>query len=542
LPRPALGAVSRAPGAAGAAPSLSALLSVEARNLHPEVEMRRIFGHRVVTQGQDREGTGGRHKKGRGTHTHVRRCLLVTPKHSWPSASRQGLGMRPTESPEGQKGQWFTLTHSQEYQDTQRRFLAAVDSLNPNSIVGILNTSPAHIDSLLQLSDICKMGEDQAMAAELIERALYFIEAAFHPLFSPLQGDSHLEYRRQENRSLFVAMFRHIHFVGSRACYLTALSLCKLLVSLDPSDPLAVTLMLDFYALRARQYSWLLSLYTGWESSRNLSQLPNMAFSTALAALHLATETTGSMEDADQRLQTALIAFPSVLLPLLDKCSIEPDSHVMASPFFLDSRGDPPALNTLTTLYVQRAYHCWKEPQVLPWLERNVTEVLRRLEGDETLAAQSRANRNTRYQGLPTSIHRHVIMSEIKEATAALPPGLASGEQIFSWDPLPPSDSLNTYTPPPRQPTNIDDPSALRLFFRSLLPNFNPGDPIDPAQLEGAVGGEQGPRQGADLRNSVNSLLDAMRDLLGNLQLPEVPNDGEDEASEGEGERDREWD
>ena len=38
--------------------------------------------------------------------------------------------------------------------------------------------------------------------------------------------------------------------------------------------------------------------------------------------------------------------------------------------------------------------------------------------------------------------------------------------------------------------------------------------------LDGAVGGV--PAQGTDLRNSVNSLLDAMRDLLGNLQLPEV--------------------
>ena len=32
----------------------------------------------------------------------------------------------------------------------------------------ILNTHPYHIDSLLQLSEICKMGEDYQMAAELI--------------------------------------------------------------------------------------------------------------------------------------------------------------------------------------------------------------------------------------------------------------------------------------------------------------------------------------------------------------------------------------
>lgn len=32
----------------------------------------------------------------------------------------------------------------------------------------ILNTHPYHVDSLLQLSEICKMGEDYQMAAELI--------------------------------------------------------------------------------------------------------------------------------------------------------------------------------------------------------------------------------------------------------------------------------------------------------------------------------------------------------------------------------------
>ena len=32
----------------------------------------------------------------------------------------------------------------------------------------ILNTHPYHVDSLLQLSEICKMGEDYQMAAELV--------------------------------------------------------------------------------------------------------------------------------------------------------------------------------------------------------------------------------------------------------------------------------------------------------------------------------------------------------------------------------------
>jgi hypothetical protein len=67
----------------------------------------------------------------------------------------------------------------------------------------LLNDEPFHIDAMLQLSDICKMGEDSTRAAELIERTLYAMESAFHPLFNLAVGTSKLDYRRQENRLIF---------------------------------------------------------------------------------------------------------------------------------------------------------------------------------------------------------------------------------------------------------------------------------------------------------------------------------------------------
>ena len=130
-----------------------------------------------------------------------------------------------------------------------------------------------------------------------------------------------------------------------------------------------------------------------------------------------------------------------------------------------------------------------------------------------------------------------------KEALAHLPAEMKD-VAILAWDPLPPLNSINTYVAPERQATNIDDPSALRMFFRSLLPNFNPADPLPPA-VDGAAAAAVAAADngGADLRNSVHNLLDAMRDLLGNIQLPEHPAEAGDEASDDEVERDpREWD
>ena len=52
---------------------------------------------------------------------------------------------------------------------------------------------------------------------------------------------------------------------------------------------------------------------------------------------------------------------------------------------------------------------------------------------------------------------------------------------IMSYDPLPPLDSIDTYSRSgPGRSSNLDDPSILGMFFRSLLPNFNPNDPNPP--------------------------------------------------------------
>ncbi|KAK8734951.1 hypothetical protein OTU49_005742, partial [Cherax quadricarinatus] len=217
----------------------------------------------------------------------------------------------------------------------------------------LLNHEPFHVDTLLQVSEIFRLGDDSAMAAQLIERALYVLESASHPLFNIATGVCRLQYRQQENRSLFIALFRHILNVGQKGCYRTALELCKLLLNLSPDDdPLAVSLMIDFYALRAQEYEWLVALFDLYEPSKNLSMLPSFAFSVPLALFHLSVgvdqssardkrelvkaaalaEELGTPEEmrkrADTMIQKALIMFPGVLVPLLDKCNIQPDPVV----------------------------------------------------------------------------------------------------------------------------------------------------------------------------------------------------------------------
>ena len=64
----------------------------------------------------------------------------------------------------------------------------------------MLNRHPFHIDAMLQLSEICQMGEDTQMATELVERALFALEATFHPMFNIAAGNCRLDYKHQTNR------------------------------------------------------------------------------------------------------------------------------------------------------------------------------------------------------------------------------------------------------------------------------------------------------------------------------------------------------
>lgn len=491
------------------------VLHVEHRNLNPETELKRYFGARAVL--------GDQRPRQRNRQFH-RSTWMTSPKDSWPRFSRPGISMTLIQSKDGI--QYFTFEHGRDYQQVQFKFLDAVESMDPNNIVALLQLNPYHIDSLLQLSDVCRIQEDQEMARDLIERALYSFECAFHPLFSLTSGTCRLDYLRPENRAFYLALYKHMMFLEKRGCPRTALEYCKLILSLDPdADPLCMLLLIDFLTLRSREYQSLLQLYQDWEEHRNLSQLPNFAFSTALCRFHLSQQEDMDPEEsdkqrkkADQMLQEALIMFPGVLMPLLDLCTVQPDPTVTSHAFFgpKSQIGQPPALAELAALYVGRTYSLWREAAVMLWLEESVKEVLRRCDTKDPLVEESQNKRKQRYQSAPRNIHRHVLLSEIKEATSSLPLEVTT-QPVMGFDPLPPLDSVMSYTRPERQHVGASNESTLSLFFRSLLPNFNlTGGQRQEDDMEVA-------RAGQELNQEVNRLMVAMRDMLANIRFQEPP-------------------
>lgn len=491
------------------------LLSVDVRNLNPDNEMKKLFGAKVIQNEQIK-------RRGRG-RPHGRSTVLVSPKN-WPHQGKSGLSMRLLETKNDLH--FFTFEHSKQYQSVQIQFIEAVESFNPDNIVALLNLYPYHIDALIQFSEICKMGDDSQMAAELIERAVYYMECCLHPIFNIAQGNSRLDYRRVENRSFFISLFKHATYVGQRGCNRTALEFCKFILSLDPEeDPLGVILAIDYYAIRSSQYDYLIKLYHEWNPVRNLFQLPNFAFSAALAAYLLALEEEESTAEADLMLQDALIMYPGFLFPMLEKCGVEPDKYVLSHPLF-QRINDPQALTSLISLYVNRIYSTWKSKNVIHWLEKQVHEVLKRNECKDPVFSEYEKKRKLRYSVMPRNILRHFTLSDIRDSNVILPQELTSAP-IFAYDPLPPPDTISPYEKRTK-PDTPDDKGVLSMFFFSLLPSFNmPRDNANDMALEaGARGGAEAGRN--DLRRSVTSLIDAMRDLINTAHnAADMPNEAD---------------
>lgn len=207
----------------------------------------------------------------------------------------------------------------------------------------------------------------------IVERALYSFQQSFHPLFSITRGECRLEYRQQENRSFFISLFKNIIFVGERGCSRTALEFCKVLLSLNPhEDPLAVLLLIDYFAIRCEEFEYFLRFHAEQNQRLNLDGLPNFVYSVSLSHFRMS-----SIEKANEVLQDALLRFPTVVKYLLDKLSVRPDRNVERSTFFSNSeRSEPNALKCVQQLYVARMANEWKERDELEFLRLNVNRVI----------------------------------------------------------------------------------------------------------------------------------------------------------------------
>lgn len=450
---------------------LNQLLAVDTRFLDADAEMKKMFGARVVNS----------EIKDRRYAKVAKKALLAQPRGTWPVRKASGLSMDIVDQDEKERITTFKIVHSEYYQRTQLKFLAAVASYDPNNLVALLRESPFHIDSLLQLSEVSKHNGDNGLAGEFIEQALFAFEKSFHSLFNIASGSVRLSFQEVENRSFFLALHRHIQFLGRRGCWRTAFEFNKLLLSLDPKhDELGSLLSIDFFALKAQEYVYLQKLYERLQEEHGLSQLPNFAYSMALAQFHLETVQGKDHDGSSKLLQRAIILFPSAVPLLADQGSFSVDSEMSGEAAFYPAVDLPKILDLYIHLFVSRNFALWKEPEVISWLKTNVKACVQSrftnrndpdvqeanaLLAKLTAAANSKApvlnygpdgslesDSITESSATDSSdpwkfslrVCRHVLISDFNTLARYLPEHIVNST-MHMHDPLPPTGSRNVY-------------------------------------------------------------------------------------------------
>ncbi|GIL60027.1 hypothetical protein Vafri_14657 [Volvox africanus] len=451
----------------GAATSAASVLCVDVKGLRGDEELRRIFGSDVVAA-VDREdrmaaaearraGAVARGLPGRRRGLALKRGWLVAPKEHWPQCEG-GLSMVMTGSKTG--APVFRYVFSPAYKETQARFLRCQASYDPATIAALLQQAPYHVDSLLAMHDLYRhMGENN-YAEEMLDRALWMLESAWHPAFQPAIAVCRLDYAAEENRALFGALFRHVQALSRRGCHRASLECCKLLLALEPEDPLGGLCLVDYLAVRAGRYDWLRRFVLHFEGNRSLALLPNYAFALPMAAHRQeqeqqrqqpgsasgtaaeraqpgasssGTPSSSSSSSPHELLVGALLLHPLVLPRLIARLQ---DKGAAKEPYWKEllsrrlftsaTDGGSASLSHLVGLYVERSGELWKPPDLLALLRRAAAEAADVAEGKVAPsngigAADWKAVAKESFPVSTANEYRHLRLADFSDAVNALP-------------------------------------------------------------------------------------------------------------------------
>lgn len=462
------------------------ILQVDPKFLIAENELRRIFGSKVVNSfekghqaGNSRHSIAGR----RGGHNH-RRTILVSPSEHWPRWDGS-LSMELLES--NNDTNYFRYVHSSSYSQAQRAFEAAKTIHDLNGIASILLYHPYHIDSLITLAEYFKFSGEHQMSADATAKCLYGLECAWHPMFIPLKGNCQLKYSHETNKPLFSTLFTHMKNMDRRGCHRSALEICKLLLSLDSDDPVGALFCIDYYAIRAEEYSWLEQFSEEYGSDNSLWLFPNFSYSLAVCRFYLEQkEQTEDVENRDEKaasndlMKQALMLHPSVLRKLVAKVPLKEKvwTSILQHSFFKSDHSGSPSLDHLISIYVERSYLIWRLPDLQKLLRDSAHSVIENLKHKGSDANDWACVRREAFSSEKNE-YRHLMLSDFSDSVPTMPPDNLLN---FMVDPrmgaVQNNEQLMEQPGGVRVPRELANRNALAVLVESLLPwiDYGRGD------------------------------------------------------------------
>ena len=281
----------------------------------------------------------------------------------------------------------------------------------------------------------------------------------------------------------------------------------KLLLSFDRSDPMGVLFCIDFHALRAREYDFLLNLVDKYEGShqRDLSLYPNFLYSVALAKWYQEKDgggTSGAFSDTSsaELLSQAISTYPFALKKLLNKladkgmATMAPWTSVIEKPLFKNSlSGNSASLDHLVSLFVEKHYELWKDSEIQSWMVRAAKSALGAEEDNAGgAAADWRALQGELFPPSEVNEYRHISLADFSDHLNQIPEDalLQMGQQQPQHHQMaPPGGALGQTVH--LSGAQLREGNALAVLLQSLLPWVSVDTSTTPPNNQGDDGSDQ---------------------------------------------------
>ncbi|KAK4189876.1 transcriptional repressor TCF25-domain-containing protein [Podospora australis] len=478
---------------------LTEVLGINSHHLKDVNEMRRLFGkamdvaqseerseiqqqQRAIPENMDLEmylsaraqggpprGRGGSQAQQKGMFdTLLRTNPFIEGKKTWPRGAAQGLKMvRITEgTPDVVE---FAFAHDKAYDEMEKEFFNLVQMYDPMQIVHFLRANPYHVSSLIQVSKVARQDQNSALAADLIERAVFtFGRVSLSEFRRKLeQGKARLDFSRPENRQFYLAGYNLIQKLILKGTYRTALEWAKLLLSLNHDDPYGISTWIHVLAIRSYEAQWFLDLCDTGIFDRPQATVGAYIRQTIPLA-HLQLKNTPL---AQETLIANMQQLPWLYCSLFSALNLDTPKSIWG----VKPRDDDEELHT--ELYIHVAKDLWNTPLAMDLLKQ----------------AASSATKVDNISKLPPSpkvslaTARWIYLDNTPSLMTLVPRKmLHTASPNFDFDPLPPKEADNIFSSDvqrsPWRSGGERQQEGMRAAAERLLAN------IPAEQLEAAFG------------------------------------------------------
>ena len=225
---------------------------------------------------------------------------------------------------------------------------------------------------------------------------------------------------------------------------------------MEPEEnPYAVLLAIDYPAMKAREYSYLVDLRDSTEWIDETGYLLNIHYSAALAEYMLEKDSKKNHDGSSESLSKAIHRFPWLIAQLF---------YTLKLPFpptFPTTVPPSPLQSLYTDLYIHRSKDLWTVTEISSWLVSVTKAVASQIMGS--------APTSQVIESIPLNVARHIFVMNVPALMSHIPREYTSRTQLAS-DPLPPEGSVSPYDASMRSlPGIARDEGTLQRWIAGLL-------------------------------------------------------------------------